>query len=111
MEIAIAIVTLILLCILTLNALYFFISMIISDWRANKAAKELSNLFNKLIEEKKIEEKKAEKSNNKTESIDYSKMNIIDLKKIAQKKKIKGYYKLSKDELLKVLRETEILAK
>lgn len=106
MEIAIAIVTLILLCILTLNALYFFISMIISDWRANKTAKELSNLFNKLIEEK-----KAEKSNNKTESIDYSKMNIIDLKKIAQKKKIKGYYKLSKDELLKVLRETEILAK
>lgn len=106
MGIAIAIVTLILLCILTLNALYFFISMIISDWRANKAAKELSNLFNKLIEEK-----KAEKSNNKTESIDYSKMNIIDLKKIAQKKKIKGYYKLSKDELLKVLRETEILAK
>lgn len=106
MEIAIAIVTLILLCILTLNASYFFISMIISDWRANKAAKELSNLFNKLIEEK-----KAEKSNNKTESIDYSKMNIIDLKKIAQKKKIKGYYKLSKDELLKVLRETEILAK
>lgn len=106
MEIAIAIVTLILLCILTLNALYFFISMIISDWRANKAAKELSNLFNKLIEEK-----KTEKSNNKTESIDYSKMNIIDLKKIAQKKKIKGYYKLSKDELLKVLRETEILAK
>lgn len=106
METAIAIVTLILLCILTLNALYFFISMIISDWRANKVAKELSNLFNKLIEEK-----KAEKSNNKTESIDYSKMNIIDLKKIAQKKKIKGYYKLSKDELLKVLRETEILAK
>ena len=46
METAIAIVTLILLCILTLNALYFFISMIISDWRANKAAKELSNLFN-----------------------------------------------------------------
>ena len=80
--------------------------MIISDWRANKAAKELSNLFNKLIEEK-----KSEKSNNKIESIDYSKMNIIDLKKIAQKKKIKGYYKLSKDELLKVLRETEILAK
>ena len=106
MEIAIAIVTLILLCILTLNALYFFVSMIISDWRANKAAKELSNLFNKLIEEK-----KSEKSNNKIESIDYSKMNIIDLKKIAQKKKIKGYYKLSKDELLKVLRETEILAK
>ena len=106
METAIAIITLILLCVLTLNALYFFISMIISDWRANKAAKELSNLFNKLIEEK-----KAEKSNNKTESIDYSKMNIIDLKKIAQKKKIKGYYKLSKDELLKVLRETEILAK
>ena len=94
--------TLILLCILTLNALYFFISMIISDWKANKAAKELSNLFNKLIEEKKT---------NKTTNIDYSKMNIIDLKKIAQKKKIKGYYKLSKDELLKVLRETEILAK
>ena len=102
MEIAIAIVTLILLCILTLNALYFFISMIISDWKANKAAKELSNLFNKLIEEKKT---------NKTTNIDYSKMNIIDLKKIAQKKKIKGYYKLSKDELIKVLRETEILAK
>ena len=102
MEIAIAIVTLILLCILTLNALYFFISMIISDWKANKAAKELSNLFNKLIEEKKT---------NKTTNIDYSKMNIIDLKKIAQKKKIKGYYKLSNDELLKVLRETEILAK
>lgn len=102
MEIAIAIVNLILLCILTLNALYFFISMIISDWKANKAAKELSNLFNKLIEEKKT---------NKTTNIDYSKMNIIDLKKIAQKKKIKGYYKLSKDELLKVLRETEILAK
>lgn len=102
MEITIAIVTLILLCILTLNALYFFISMIISDWKANKAAKELSNLFNKLIEEKKT---------NKTTNIDYSKMNIIDLKKIAQKKKIKGYYKLSKDELLKVLRETEILAK
>jgi len=102
MEIAIAIVTLILLCILTLNALYFFISMIISDWKANKAAKELSNLLNKLMEEKKT---------NKTTNIDYSKMNIIDLKKIAQKKKIKGYYKLSKDELLKVLRETEILAK
>ena len=102
MEIAIAIVTLILLCILTLNALYFFISMIISDWKANKAAKELSNLLNNLMEEKKT---------NKTTNIDYSKMNIIDLKKIAQKKKIKGYYKLSKDELLKVLRETEILAK
>ena len=102
MEIAIAMVTLILLCILTLNALYFFISMIISDWKANKAAKELSNLLNKLMEEKKM---------NKTTNIDYSKMNIIDLKKIAQKKKIKGYYKLSKDELLKVLRETEILAK
>jgi len=102
MEIAIAIVALILLCILTLNALYFFISMIISDWKANKAAKELSNLLNKLMEEKKM---------NKTTNIDYSKMNIIDLKKIAQKKKIKGYYKLSKDELLKVLRETEILAK
>lgn len=102
MEIAIAIVTLILLCILTLNALYFFISMIISDWKANKAVKELSNLLNKLMEEKKM---------NKTTNIDYSKMNIIELKKIAQKKKIKGYYKLSKDELLKVLRETEILAK
>ena len=102
MEIAIAIVTLILLCILTLNALYFFISMIISDWKANKAAKELSNLLNKLMEEKKT---------NKTTNIDYSKMNIIDLKKIEKKKKIKGYYKLSKDELLKVLRETEILAK
>jgi len=100
MEIAIAIVTLILLCILTLNALYFFISMIISDWKANKAVKELSNLLNKLMEEKKM---------NKTTNIDYSKMNIIELKKIAQKKKIKGYYKLSKDELLKVLRETEIL--
>lgn len=102
METAIAIITLILLCVLTLNALYFFISMIISDWKANKTAKEISKLIDKII----IDNKKEAKRNT---SVDYSKMNIIELKKIAQKKKIKGYYKLSKDELLKVLRETEIL--
>ena len=41
------------------------------------------------------------------DEIDYEGMTYIDLKKIAKAKNIKGYYRLHKDELIKIIKNTK----
>jgi hypothetical protein len=45
------------------------------------------------------------------ENNNYNDMSVIELKKMAQNKKIKGYYNLHKEELVKALEEAETLQK
>ena len=52
-----------------------------------------------------------QETNSCQENNNYNDMNFIKLRKIAQKRKIKGYYNLHKDELIKALKETETLQK
>ena len=57
----------------------------------------------KKTTEPKKEVKKETKKETKEEKVDYSKMTVADLKKIAKEKGIEGYSKLKKDELIKAL--------
>lgn len=74
-------------------------------------------IFMKKIDEAVIEcitkDDKTKKVNKATtqENNNYNDMSVIELKKIAQKKKIKGYYNLHKEELVKALEEAETLQK
>lgn len=64
--------------------------------------------LNQAVEKKK-ETTKPQKSD--YSHFDYENMNIAELKKMAQSRKIKGYYNLKKDQLIEVLKETEIIPK
>lgn len=72
----------------------------------DKTLGDIANAFIEKIKEADVEVKDNKKTNDKK---DYADMSVSELKKVAQKKKIKGYYNLKKDELVKTLKETEIL--
>ena len=54
-------------------------------------------------ENKETTKKEVKKETKKEEKVDYSKMTVAELKKIAKEKGIEGYSKLKKDELIKAL--------
>ena len=54
-------------------------------------------------EKKETSKKEVKKETKKEEKVDYSKMTVAELKKIAKEKGIEGYSKLKKDELIKAL--------
>lgn len=110
----------VLLSLMTIAALYYLIEVIRRDIQIRKTSKiidKAADKFMKKIDEAVIEciikDDKAKKVNKTTtqENNNYNDMSVIELKKIAQKKKIKGYYNLHKEELVKALEEAETLQK
>lgn len=116
METAIQIVELIVFVLMGIFLTYTLISLVkdrIEEKRAkrsfNKTLEGITEAITKKISEAKVEIKEEKIPAKKTNNQDYEDMSVSELKKVAQKKKIKGYYNLKKDELIKTLRETEIL--
>lgn len=109
MNTAVAVVELIFFILATLFMLYLSVNTIITDKKAREQSKQLdkainefcNKLINAVIESEKKNEIKVSKNN-----IDYDKMSILELKKVAKDKKIKGYYNLHKEELIKAIKET-----
>ena len=110
----------VLLSLMTVVVLYHLIEIIRRDIQIRKTSKiidEAADKFMKKIDEAVIEcitkDDKTKKVNKATtqENNNYNDMSVIELKKIAQKKKIKGYYNLHKEELVKALEEAETLQK
>lgn len=114
------IIEVVLLSLMTVVVLYHLIEIIRRDIQIRKTSKtidEAADKFMKKIDEAVIEcitkDDKTKKVNKATtqENNNYNNMSVIELKKIAQKKKIKGYYNLHKEELVKALEEAETLQK
>lgn len=114
------IIEIVLLSLMTVIALYYLIEVIRRDIQIRKTSKiidEAADKFMKKIDEAVIEcitkDNETKKVNKTTtqENNNYNDMSVIELKKIAQKKKIKGYYNLHKEELVKALEEAETLQK
>lgn len=118
------IIEVVLLSLMTVVVLYHLIEIIRRDIQIRKTSKiidEAADKFMKKIDDAVIEcvtkdnkTKKVNKKVNKAttqENNNYNDMSVIELKKIAQKKKIKGYYNLHKEELVKALKEAETLQK
>lgn len=116
METAVIILELITFSLMIIFLSYNLILFIKDRIESKKAEKELNENLNQLKDaiikkimeaEVKVTEKKVSKpSKNKK---DYEDMNISELKNVAKERKIKGYYNLKKDQLIKTLKETEIL--
>ena len=69
-----------------------------------ESKKEVKSEVKETKEEKKETAKKeVKKETKKKKKVDYSKMTVAELKKIAKEKGIEGYSKLKKDELIKAL--------
>ena len=97
---------LVLLILVALLLLILGVSSIIYQYKSRKANKKLNSLLEELctdiIEE--IVKEAEEKSEEETQSaVDYNSMTINELKDIAKSRNIKGYYRMKKDELVKVL--------
>ena len=97
---------LVLLILVALLLLILGVSSIIYQYKSRKANKKLNSLLEELctdiIEE--IVKEAEEKSEEETQpAIDYNSMTINELKDIAKSRNIKGYYRMKKDELVKVL--------
>ena len=97
---------LVLLILVALLLLISGVSSIIYQYKSRKANKKLNNLLEELctdvIEE--IVKEAEEKSEEETQPVvDYNSMTINELKDIAKSRNIKGYYRMKKDELVKVL--------
>lgn len=97
---------LVLLILVALLLLISGVSSIIYQYKSRKANKKLNNLLEELctdiIEE--IVKEAEEKSKEETQpAVDYNSMTINELKDIAKSRNIKGYYRMKKDELVKVL--------
>lgn len=118
------IIEVVLLSLMTVVVLYHLIEIIRRDIQIRKTSKiidEAADKFMKKIDDAVIEcvtkDNKTKKINKKVnkattqENNNYNDMSVIELKKIAQKKKIKGYYNLHKEELVKALEEAETLQK
>lgn len=69
-----------------------------------KIINSIQDAINKAAEKEKVKDNSESKK--KTKTTNYSDMNILSLREIAKKKKIKGYYNLHKEELVKKLEET-----
>lgn len=97
---------LVLLILVALLLLILGVSSIIYQYKSHKANKKLNSLLEELctdiIEE--IVKEAEEKSEEETQpAVDYNSMTINELKDIAKSRNIKGYYRMKKDELVKVL--------
>lgn len=97
---------LVLLILVALLLLILGVSSIIYQYKSRKANKKLNSLLEELctdiIEE--IVKEAEEKSEEETQpAVDYNSMTINELKDIAKSRNIKGYYRMKKDELVKVL--------
>lgn len=97
---------LVLLILVALLLLISGVSSIIYQYKSRKANKKLDSLLEELctdiIEE--IVKEAEEKSEEETQpAVDYNSMTINELKDIAKSRNIKGYYRMKKDELVKVL--------
>lgn len=120
MKTAVLIVELIFFILATLLMGYMCVNVIISDIKSRKQRRQLDKsigefcekLSNAVIvaaEEKEKPKKEHKKSEIKKNKVDYENMPIVELYKVARNLKVKGYYKLHKEELIKAIRETEIL--
>ena len=124
MKTAVIIVELIFFLLATLFMAYMAINTIISDFKSRKQRKELDESINKfcqkisdaVITAEKVEiknnnetKKENKKSKIKKTEVNYEDMPIVELYKVARKLKVKGYYKLHKNELIKAIKETEII--
>ena len=97
---------LVLLILVALLLLMSGVSSIIYQYKSRKTNKKLDSLLEELctdiIEE--IVKEAEEKSEEETQlAVDYNSMTINELKDIAKSRNIKGYYRMKKDELVKVL--------
>ena len=106
MEQILQLVLLVLLILVALLLLILGVSSIIYQYKSRKANKKLDNLLEELctniIDE--IIKEAEEKSEEGTQpAVDYNSMTINELKDIAKSRNIKGYYRMKKDELVKVL--------
>lgn len=121
MKTAVLIVELIFFVLATLLMGYMCVNVIISDIKSRKQRRQLDKsigefcekLSNAVIvaaEEKEKPKKENKKSEIKKNKVDYENMPIVELYKVARNLKVKGYYKLHKEELIKAIRETEILS-
>ena len=73
--------------------------------KVEKKAKKTTKKATKKEETKEevVEEEKPKKATKKEEKVDYSKMTVAELKKIAKEKGISGYSTMKKDELVSSL--------
>ena len=120
MKTAVLIGELIFFILATLLMGYMCLNVIISDIKSRKQRKQLDKsigefcekLSNAIITAESVEEPKKEnkKSEIKKTKVDYENMPIVELYKVARDLKVKGYYKLHKKELIKAIKETEILS-
>ena len=102
MEQILQLVLLILLILVALLLLITSVSSIIYKHKACKVNKKLEELCANIIDE--IIKEAEEKSEEETQpAVDYNSMTINELKDIAKSRNIKGYYRMKKDELIKVL--------
>ena len=102
MEQTLQLVLLILLILVALLLLITGVSSIICKHKACQVNKKLEELCTDIIEE--IVKEAEEKSEEETQpAVDYNSMTINELKDIAKSRNIKGYYRMKKDELVKVL--------
>ena len=93
---------LVLLILVALLLLISGVSSIIYKHKACKVNKKLEELCANIIDE--IIKEAEEKSEEETQpAVDYNSMTINELKDIAKSRNIKGYYRMKKDELIKVL--------
>ena len=109
-----------LLVVLIIFAVIFIINLIfncvfsILEYKHSKYTNnELLRMAREIIKEAQnntpvshTEENKITTEENNDET-DYEGMTYIDLKKIAKAKNIKGYYRLHKDELIKIIKNTK----
>ena len=97
---------LVLLILVALLLLILGVSSIIYQYKSRKANKKLNSLLEELCSDiiEEIVKEAEEKSEEETQpAVDYNSMTINELKDIAKSRNIKGYYRMKKDELVKVL--------
>lgn len=121
METAVLTVELIFFILATFFMGYMAINHIILDIKERKQRQKLDKAISEFCDkisnavitcecEDKKTTKKAKTSEIKNTKVDYENMPIVELYKVARDLKVKGYYKLHKKELIKAIKETEILS-
>ena len=102
METIKSILVIILLSLIIIFVIGVIVDSIRTELRNKRLDKKLEIAFDEFI--KKIEKAEAEVKETKAEpTTDYSSESILNLKKMAKEKGIKGYYNMKKDELVKIL--------
>lgn len=126
METAVLTVELIFFILATFFMGYMAINHIILDIKERKQRQKLDEAISEFCDkisnavitcekennssDNKSSKKERKTSEIKNTKIDYENMPIVELYKVARNLKVKGYYKLHKKELIKAIKETEILS-